>query len=253
MRGYRPEDLKRYERWKERWRPKLAYALIANTIAGGSASGVTTSGIDTSGADFIVVNVAWDAGAATPSITDSNSNSWTILNIYTAATHKSAMWYKQAPTVGAAHTFTASGTNVYPSMGVLAFSGSVASPFDQQNGANDSSTTLATGSITPTENNELIVTGFGIFNPGTPVSIDSGFTLVDSINFSSGNYYGSATAYLIQTTASAVNPTWTRTNSNHMTASIASFKAAAAGGAGPLLRGGSLTHGALIRGGRMVG
>jgi len=107
-----------------------------------------------------------------------------------------------------------------------AFSGSSASPFDQQNGA--ASTGLVTsqqpGSITPTANNELIVTLFGDSNCSSIPTIDSGFTITDAIAYNGSSNYGGAVAYLFQNTATAINPAWSITSSGNTVSSIASFK-----------------------------
>jgi hypothetical protein len=138
------------------------------------------------------------------------------------------MYYAANPTVGTGHTFTNSGAFNYSSICAAAFSGvKTTSPFDQQNGAGASSTTLATGSVTPSENNELVVTHLSFSGAGLPTSINGGFTETNDVEFGSGNNYGSTMAYLVQTTATAANPTWTRTNSSPMSARIATFKASA--------------------------
>ncbi len=68
-------------------------------------------------------------------------------------------------------------------MQVQAFSGSQVSsdPFDQQSGAVVNTTTAEnTGSITPTTNNQLVVSGGGWGTFGNPwsASVDSGMTLI---------------------------------------------------------------------------
>jgi hypothetical protein len=102
--------------------------------------------------------------------------------------------------------------------GVLAFSGAHATPFDMENGA------VATqpGSVTPSQNDSLIITAVRAAAGSTP-TIDSGFT-----EFALGNVGGvhipGGIAYLIQSTAAAVNPTWTVSGGSGIQSVIAAFK-----------------------------
>ena len=117
-------------------------------------------------------------------------------------------------------------------MYVAAFSGAAAaSALDQQNGAVGTGTSLATGSVTPSEDNELVVSGVSIADGSSGTyAVDSGLTITDQILASAGNFEGGGLAYIIQTSAGAVNPTWSWTGSVNSAAVIATFKAAAAGG-----------------------
>jgi hypothetical protein len=140
------------------------------------------------------------------------------------------MYYCIPTSVGTNHTASvaADATPDDPAASIFfaAFSGvKQTSPFDQINGSNGFASTLQPGSITPTENNELVVALLGINSSGTPMSINSGFTETNTeINFGAGDHYGGCMAYIIQTTAAAVNPTWTRTNTNGMAVMQCSFK-----------------------------
>jgi hypothetical protein len=203
------------------------YSLISNTADGNeSADSVTTSAIDTTGANLIVISLAWYAGTTsncTP--TDSNSNTWSALtqaNAYNAG--KNQLFYAYAPTVGSGHTFSCSCTSGTPALAVAAFSGAASAPFDQQSTAiadAGGETSHATGSITPTQDNELIISGFGTLIPET-FSADSGMTIANQITAG----VGGGLAYKIQTTAAAINVTWSWTTSTpYVALTIASFKA----------------------------
>jgi hypothetical protein len=203
----------------------MAFALVANTIAGGTSGSVTTSAIDTTGATLIVIGLAYDdSPSRVVVLTDNKGNEWKHIKSITQGATRSALFYTIPKSVGSGHTFSNINTNNFSSIAVQAFSGN---PnyivVDQVSSNNISSTTLAPGSITPTKDNELIVTSLAISGAGTPISINASFTKTDEIDFSSGNFYGGAIAYLIQTTAAAANPTWTRTNSNPMASIMASF------------------------------
>lgn len=204
---------------------------IAHAIAGSTDNrNVTTSGVDTSGANFIVIAVADIAGGGY-TLSDSKGNTFTFTGTEYAVANGNRIrcYYKVNPTVGSAHTFTVSGLtgNIFPSIQATAFSGAkISSPFDQQIGAtNGSSSTLATGSITPGQADELIITAVaGGSSTGAAYSVDSGFTLIDGILLGSGLHFGLAVAYKIQTAAAAVNPTWTQGTTTSIADTVFSFK-----------------------------
>lgn len=209
------------------------YALIANVGVAGAGNGATTAPIDTTGANLLVALVFSWVAAAAPGFADSKSNSWTGLTVRSAADPEVRLFYVQGGAVGTGHTFSTSGTATYSGCLVAAFSGSVASPADQENGATGSGvTSLKPGSITPTEDNELVIAAMATNNNAgfsTQAAIDGGFTFSNRIN-SGGDSYAAALAYLIQTSAAAADPTFSWNNAHSAAAVIASFKAAAAGG-----------------------
>jgi hypothetical protein len=130
-------------------------------------------------------------------------------------------YYVKNPTVGTGHTFSIAGNDRYTSYNILAFSGTdTAETADQQNGAVGSSP-IQPGSVTPSTNNQVVVTA--VVGPQTSVTVNSGFTEV--IDGDGGGWWKIGVAYLIQTTATAVNPTWTASGTGtNMVAAIASFK-----------------------------
>jgi hypothetical protein len=213
----------------------MSFALVAHT---GSAAlgGPTTGAINTTGADLIVIAVSFDGGT-TEVVSDSKSNTWTALTAKAdAAANKTRFYYCVSPTVGSGHTFTVArsgGGNNAAAINVAAFSGvKLASPFDQQNGATEDSgaATLSTGSVTPSEANELVVASLG-FDAARTIAVNGGFTISDQQNFSGGSNYGNALAYLIQTSIAAANPAFSWTTNTTAAAVIATFKAAAGSGA----------------------
>ncbi len=213
----------------------MAYALVVATSKGGNTNQtITTDAVNTTGADLIVINVGYYSGT-TPTIapSDSKGNTWTALTAHNQVSTLvgNRMFYCAAPTVGSGHTFTQEDlvANAYPSIQMLAFSGAHASPFDQQTGAvsSGSASTLATGSLTPSEDNCLVVAGLGHeVNSAGAVSINGGFTATTEAYVGSTSE-GSGCAYLIQTSAASANPTWNVTNNTGIAATLATFKAAA--------------------------
>lgn len=205
-----------------------AIAHVVSTAAGSvGGAPVTTGAIDTTGANLIVVSVSFYNTTA-PALTDSKGNTWTALTARTTATNPGVrLFYCYNPTVGSGHTFTATQAVSFPTIGVSAFSGVAASPFDQESGASTSGagTTYQPGSITPSENNCLLVTT--VSTNTTTHTINSSFVIGGTVDQSGGNHMGGGIAYKIQTTAGAENPTWSYTASSSRAAAMASFKAAA--------------------------
>ncbi len=213
----------------------MAFALVANVAAGSSDGGnnVTTGGVDTTGATLLIVGVASYDGSGTPvaiTVSDSKGNTWTPLTRTTflsGAVIVCQFFYCAVPTVGAGHTFSVSSTGAFPTLAAAAFTGNTGTPFDQENGGRASGvTSLQPGSVTPTEDDELLVTIVGS-NTTNTLSLDGGFTETDEVAYSGGNHFGASMAYLIQASLAAANPTWSWSNSTGAAAAIATFKAAA--------------------------
>lgn len=198
-----------------------------------NSTSVTSDAIDTTGYNLIVIGITTALNtAATP--TDSKGNTWTALTGQGAGNVYARLWYSINPTVGSGHTFSTSGSATYPSIFVLAIAGAAAAGFDQQNGAaSASATSVQPGSITPTEDNELIVALCTNDDTGNTLSINGGFTIAQQNVSVGAQAEGGGLAYLIQTTATAANPTWSWGGSSEAVATvIASFKAAVGGGGG---------------------
>ncbi len=212
----------------------MTFSLIANTETGGG-SGFTSDPVNTTGADLIVVSVGYAQGTS-PSVSDNKGNTYTPLTVRTGTSWSHRLYYcggPSTPVVGAGHTFTVSGSGILAFMAVQAWSGShLTSVLDAETGAGSgAASTLQPGSITPSQNNELIVTGVVSDTGGLP-SVDLGFSISDSEAAVGGSFAAGAFAYLVQTSAAAVNPTWTFGGANDDATSMAAFKAAAVGGGG---------------------
>jgi hypothetical protein len=199
----------------------IAFVTSTNDKCGGATGCTTSPGVDTTGANFIVMNLA-GVSPGTPS--DNKSNSPTCLTAQIKGGVTNRLCYFPNPTVGSGHTFTLGGT--VTSLVVAAFSGvKTSSPFDQENGDNVCSANCATFSITPSEDNELVVAGLTHETVGS-ASIDASMTILDQIPLSGGVNYGGALAYIVQTSAGAISPTWTIASAD--AATIASFKSSGA-------------------------
>ncbi len=214
-----------------------AFANVAHVTAQSSGGGTfTSSDINTTGADTIFVVKSWYQGGTEPTLTDSvssTSNTWVCsLASYTEATVNSErLCYAKNATVGANHNFTMTGAVAYAGIAVLAVSGGhLTSPADQHDGLATSGVNYTGHTITPSEDNEIVIVGLG--TTGDTISM-SGYT-VYAANYNAGNAEGVAIGFKIQTTAGSENPSWTVSNQiTDLARSISSFKVAGAAPSGP--------------------
>lgn len=211
----------------------IALVSAAHILASGLNT-FTSGAINTTGCDFLVVAVIDYAVSPAAVLTDSKGNTWLGLTAYTAggAVGRVKLYYAVNPTVGSGHTFTLTGTTIAATVIVQGFSGvALTSPFDtgKDSGSSATATSIQPGSLTPSENNTLVVTGMA-YQDTTVLTVNSGFTITDQITYTGGDHFGGGLAHLIQTIAAAVNPTWSWTNSVAASAAMAVFKAAAAAG-----------------------
>lgn len=195
---------------------KIAQSAAGNTIA-------TSSG-DTTGCKLLTI-VCSEYLTSSSTISDSKGNTWTGRTSKNAGNIACRVYDCINPTVGSGHTFQAAGSGTFPTIIVQGFDDAV-SAFDVQNGAATASgvTSQAPGSATPTENNEVVVTGIGSDAVTSSFSVNGGFTISDQGTFGSGTHMGGASAYLIQTTAAAANPSWSWTPSSGAAAVSSTYK-----------------------------
>lgn len=191
----------------------MAIAYKNSAAANASSTSVTTTGVNMSDANFFVVFVTMDNGtfAATP-VQDSQGNSYTaVATTYSNAGRSIACYFAKNATAGVAQTFTANRTTSGGiTIAALGF-GSVhtTAPHDgnsPQGNADIFKTTLAaSASLTPSEDNEVVISA--CYHGQTSASQNDG-TLTQVVNHDGGNEESIAAAYVVQTTATAVNPTW---------------------------------------------
>lgn len=209
----------------------MAFALV-NSVHAKGLNTTTSAAIDTTGANLLVVALSRQPFTS-PTLTDSKGNTWTAApNTASNVLGQTRFWFCINPTVGTGHTFTFTGSTIAINFTVMAFSGAdtgESSYTAHSNATASNASTLQPGSITPPDDNSLVLAVMG--GEGTTgVTVDSGLTELTDDAFSSGNYYALDVAYKIQTTAAAINPTFSSDKIN--SASIISFKAAAGGGGG---------------------
>lgn len=210
----------------------MAITHIAS-VGGGGSTGFTTSSIDTTGATLLIATVArYSGGGANPlTITDSKGNTWTAMTGWTSSGTADTMqaWYSIPTSVGSGHTVTftkGAGANPFAGGGFSAFAGTKAtSPLDLEVQLNNSasSTTHTATSITPSENNCLIVQMLGTDGANFS-SINDSYSTGFSNGWTAGTDVTSALLYKIQTTAAASSPTITLDTSAGAGIGTASFK-----------------------------
>lgn len=216
-----------------RWIPKPVSssppALIAHADGGdtGGAGFSTSSSIDTTGANLIVISASWFIGTtANVTISDSKGNTWTGLAQSTGGgTWRNQLFYCVSPTVGSGHTFTATGAGTASVITVQAWSNmSTSSPFDQQSGgANTVTSSVATGSITPSQANTVVIVGYTTNSTVSFSSFSGGYTASDT-ETGNANHGGGGMGYLVLTSATAQNVTTTFSAGCTNASRIASFK-----------------------------
>jgi hypothetical protein len=204
----------------------MAWSLVNHSTAFSTSTNATTPGVSTVGANLIILGVS-QGNSSGLNVSDSNGNTWSPLSSQGGQPY-CQLFYCYNPVVSGSHTFSTTGAD-RASIFMAAFSYAVLSPFDQQNtNLTASGTTVQTGSITPGQNNELIVAlcGFGIQTTAIAYSsIDQSFILTDSQSSgANAGPWGGAMAYLFQGALAAVNPTFTISQTSRIPASIASFK-----------------------------
>ena len=202
--------------------------LINSAIQIGTETGVSIGPIGMMGSNLIVIILVQDLGG-TPSGPPSDG-----INTYTELTGfddingfiRLRRYYKKDPIVGAPLTFTYSGTGIYSPMAVYGFSDVKNSPADAENSGSIAITTsLQTGSITPSEPSEILIPALGFEGSISALSINSGFANPLFVDYTGGVSFGLATSYQLQNGSSAVNPkfSWTN-NTTTSVAAINSFK-----------------------------
>jgi hypothetical protein len=179
--------------------------------------------MNTTGATLIVVEQTdYIGGFTPPAVTDNQGNTYLLAVTATQTANNCTVriFYCAAPVTSASHTFTVSSSN-NTSFVVQAWNSGTTTAFLDRFSAGTNA--AQAGSITPTYDGEMIFAAC-MHTYSSTGTIDSGFTIAgaDFIPYLGGSYVGSGAAYLIQTTAAAVNPTWNVAGQN-IASAIASF------------------------------
>lgn len=201
----------------------MAIAQVSQVNWNGNGSD-PSAGITTTGATLLTMWItAYTGGSviAAPVPTDSKGNTWTLVKANNpGAGWSTASWlfYSVPTTVGTGHTFSAGlGASTYQGTVAHAWSGThPTAPLDQSvtalDGAGLQPSTMQGGSLTPSVANSLFLTCEWDFN-------NTGADATKTVSAPFSTPFGSAgtfavniaaeTAFQIQTTIAAENPTWT--------------------------------------------
>lgn len=166
---------------------------------------------------------------------------------------KLAIYYKDTPLTGANNvSFTYSGGAGLNALGgAISFLGAATGVGANVTGTATGVTTVsASSSITTASGNYIFAVGaWGSGAGGAP---GSGFTQTYLLNGSGGTAADDILGEYQSSSGSAITPAFSWTNNDAGAIIAVEITVAGAAGGGPLVRGGELTKGALIRGGRLA-
>ncbi len=211
-----------------------AISLIASTgtIAATDAT-ITTPAVNTTGATLLVVST--QGFATTSALSDNMGNTWHTLPAYGVASGSgfTQIWYAYNPITSSTQTFTAAGGGgQYPSIDVTAWSGTATSSsvLESYDGnTNTGGDTIQPGARGALNVGDLIVTTYTGDASHNSFLVDSGFTISNTESNANTSMDG-VMAYLLATSTSTVDPTWTASGGTKNSSALAVFKIA--GGAG---------------------
>lgn len=197
------------------------------TMQGTASSGGTTAAIDTTGANLIVMSVH---SYNTVTVSDSKGNLWFPLpEVNRGSSNVAHRWfYAKNPIVGSGHTFSVSGSSIYPVLIVHAFSGSTNYPFEAvvQNTTDlgyQVSFPAGTVPITPLNDESLVMTALSL-NGSTDPQLTTGYWAKTILEDISGVCINGAMGWQIQTTKATVDPAWTWTGHSYNVGSSIVFR-----------------------------
>ncbi len=202
----------------------MAISVLGNTSESMASDVSSTTNKDTSGANLIVVVASYFNASIDVTLSDSKSNTWNSLTRYLSGSMRIRTFYSLATSVGTGHNFTFAGAGVFASIGVLWASGAGGGVDSGKDSGASGTSTRSAGSLTPSEDNCLVVAGFEA-DVATSISIDGGFTAAVK---NAGGQEANGIAYLVQTTATAANPSWTWSGGSTGVVNLAVFKSTAA-------------------------
>lgn len=195
---------------------------MVTTSASLGSNGGTTTGIDTTGMNFIVVGVSCGSGI-TPTFSDSKGNTWGVVAASSASPY-ALLYYCFNPIVGAGHTFTVTSAGGFNGICVTAFHGTInTAAIDQFSTVQTSGTSPVGTSITPSSNNQLVVTVMQNQSATGSYTVDSPYEVLITRVQSNGVAYGVGLGCYVQGTAAATAPTWHQAANVQASIVVASF------------------------------
>ena len=176
--------------------------IDSDTVASSFGGSVN---INTIGATLVVISVSSYSGGPAPTISDGGLNTFIPLTARTTGSSRHQIYYSLLTVTSPGHIFNVTGSPSYIAAHVYVFSG--VDSYHSESGATGTSlSSLASGSVTPSTNGSLIITGVSGDTAVTD-SVTAGFTSHTTPYTGGSNMQGSA-AYYVQPTSGAINPTW---------------------------------------------
>ena len=186
----------------------IGYGAGQAAAGGGGGNPASTAAFDATGANFLVQMACITGSASGATISDNYGNTYTYVGYWTGASNAIiALNYVANPTVGPGFVATASGVaGNYPVLGVAAFGGISASPYDTSGGSyTTSAATLATPNITPAQNGSLIIGAVSDLFTGSISNSLGGATQLFDLPLLGGQAYGLSMWYYVQPTAASIS------------------------------------------------
>ncbi len=195
----------------------MAFSLLSSVSAAPGDTGGTTAAIDTTGAKLLVMSIGrFNLGT----VSDSESNTWTLARIVTQGNVKLEMWYVLNPVTNSSHTFTYSGgSSTVPGIAAAAYS-STGIFVDAIKTGVSTSTSIQSSALTPGRANSLLVYAQG-FEIGETQSIDEGFTIQEEIVWV--NTVNIGIDFADKITSTTQQPTYSSASSTSRAVILASF------------------------------
>lgn len=189
-------------------------AALVGTLGTSASNTVTTgSGTSTGGSGNIgYLSVSFDPGVSISTVTDSKSNTWTLIGSVLNGGSKLARYKCENWTGGASHTATVtfSGT-AYPTLHLIEITGAAtSSPQDTAASATSVSSSSSPWTVTSgalAQAASVCISGIEI-NTGSPSSYTSTNFTVLSEEPDVNNYWTSAIGKLVVAATTAVTPSW---------------------------------------------
>lgn len=194
-----------------------------NSASGASvnANDVTAT-IDATGSSALF---AWVATAGTTyTLTNTSGGTWTKMVQGTDGSSSYISIWKNTTATNASEVVGVAGSFIYPTIILRTFSGGNGCIVDQTNSATGSGSTpdIQPGLITPGADNELILAGMISHTLTSSLTVDGGF----STPVTNGTIFSVFTggSHLVQTSAAASNPKFTKNQADFLGAAQVSVK-----------------------------
>ena len=210
--------------------PLLVQSAGTATSTGSTTSTVTLPTSSTAG-DLLVLSAGVYTGLTNPitSVTDTAGNTWTRIGAYAVSGHNSdgEMWYSpNAKAVSSVTAHTGSATTM--AVEVQEFSGiATTGSLDVATGASNTSTTAASGSVTPTAANDLVVGFVAGHGNGEAITVTAPGYSVQTQQATTGTGITSViTGIQVLTSASPQTMTGSFAQAMYWSSEVATFRAA---------------------------